>query len=496
MEVISTRDSSKSVPALKAILQGIAEDGGLFVPEYFPKLELKQAAAAAEKGYAELAAFVLAKFIDMGESELRELTGEAYKGFDTPEVVPLAELSSDEYVMELYHGPTLAFKDMALQVLPRLISAGLSIHAQDRDVLVLTATSGDTGKAALEGFKDVARTGIVVFFPVDGVAPMQRLQMVTQDGKNTFVSAVEGNFDDAQTGVKNLFGDPAFRAEVDAAGYSLSSANSINFGRLVPQVAYYVYAYARLAQEGRIELGEPVNFCVPTGNFGNILAAYYAKRMGIPVKKLICASNKNNVLTDFFNRGSYSVQREFFKTMSPSMDILISSNLERLLFEISGRDDDAVKQWMDALVNKGGYNVPEAARAELEQDFYADFCSEEETAETIKRTFEEYGYLIDTHTAVAQCVYEKYVKETADSTPTVVVSTANPYKFTQDVLEAVTCEREEDAFIAADKLCAATGEPIPAQIVELKTKPVLHGGVVAKGDQISAVREFLRKAGK
>ncbi len=495
MQVISTRDSSKSMPALKAILQGIAEDGGLFVPEYFPRLELKQAAEAAEKGYAELAAFVLEKFIDMGMDELRALTKEAYSSFDTEEVVPLAELSADEYVMELYHGPTLAFKDMALQVLPRLISAGLDIHKQDKDVLVLTATSGDTGKAALEGFKDVPRTGIVVFFPVDGVAPMQRLQMVTQDGKNTYVSAVEGNFDDAQTGVKNLFGDAAFRAEVDAAGYSLSSANSINFGRLVPQVAYYVYAYAKLAQEGRIELGEPVNFCVPTGNFGNILAAYYAKRMGIPVGKLICASNKNNVLTDFFQRGSYNADREFFKTMSPSMDILISSNLERLLFEISGREDGTVRQWMDALVSKGGYDVPESARAELETDFYADFCTEEETASAIKRTFAEYGYLIDTHTAVAQCVYEKYVKDTADATPTVVVSTANPYKFTQDVLAAVTGEQEEDAFIAADKLRAATAKAIPAQISELKTKPVLHGGVVAKGDQISAVREFLGKAG-
>lgn len=493
MDVISTRDSQNSMPALKAVLKGISEDGGLFVPQYFPKMEMKKMVAAAEFGYAELCANVLVQFMDMNIDDLRTLAGKAYAGFDTPEVVPLRELTANEYVLELHHGPTLAFKDMALQVLPRLISAGLEIHSQEHDVLVLTATSGDTGKAALEGFKDVPHTAIVVFYPVDGVAPMQKLQMVTQTGSNTEVSAVEGNFDDAQTGVKLLFGDDAFQKEVAAAGYTLSSANSINFGRLIPQVAYYVYAYAKLVQQGSLEIGEEVNFCVPTGNFGNILAAYYAKRMGVPIAKLICASNRNNVLTDFFHKGQYSANRTFYKTMSPSMDILISSNLERLLYEIADRDDSMVRQWMDALSKNGEYTVPESVCKTLEHDFFADCCSEQETAQTIKQVFDTYGYLMDTHTAVAQCVYQKYVAQTGDRTPTVVVSTANPYKFTQDVLKAISGEEEADAFVAAEKLHKATNVEIPAQIKELKTQPVLHKGVVKKGDQISAVRNFLKR---
>ncbi len=493
MDVISTRNAGERLPATQAVLKGIAEDGGLFVPTYFPEIDLHEAQSAAEQGYAALAAFVMAKFFEIPAAELKELAKQAYQGYDDPEIVPFRQLGAREYVMELFHGPTLAFKDMALQVLPRLIAAGLKLHNQEKDIMVLTATSGDTGKAALEGFRDVARTAIMVFYPQDGVAPMQKLQMVTQEGTNTGVCAVKGNFDDAQTGVKRLFADAAFNREMGEKGYTLSSANSINIGRLVPQVAYYVYAYERLVADGKIMNGDPVNFCVPTGNFGNILAAYYAMKMGVPVRRLICASNKNNVLTDFFRKGSYNAKREFHKTMSPSMDILISSNLERLLFELADRDGCTVCDWMRDLAEKGEYDIPKPAKERLEKRFYADFCDEEETAATIRRTFEAYGYLMDTHTAVAQCVYEKYVKETGDGTFTVVASTANPYKFTQDVLLAVTGEQEDSAFLAADKLSRATGTRIPAQIAALREKRVLHEGVVEKDGLAAAVNIFLEK---
>ena len=496
MYVISTRDAAHKVFATQAVLKGISPDGGLYVPEYFPRLDMQEMLRAAEEGYETLSAKVLGMFLDIEEEDLLEITRKAYNGFDTREIVPLSAVGKGEYVMELYHGPTLAFKDMALQVLPRLISSALELHNQQEDVLVLTATSGDTGKAALEGFRDVPRTAIQVFYPEDGVADMQRLQMVTQEGGNTDVCAVKGNFDDAQTGVKALFADTDFAKEVEKDGYMLSSANSINFGRLIPQVAYYVYAYAKLVNNGAIFNGDKVNFCVPTGNFGNILAAYYAKRMGIPVNKLICASNKNNVLTDFFNKGVYDANRKFHKTMSPSMDILISSNLERLLLEMTDRDDSRVCVWMESLKGKGTYSLPEEAREHIENTFYADYCTEKETAQTIRDTFAEYNYLMDTHSAVGQCVYRKYLERTGDETVTVVVSTANPYKFTQDVLQAVTGENEQDAFAAAEKLQKATKVPIPPQISELKEKTILHSGTVAQGDQISATREFLKRLAK
>ncbi len=378
-------------------------------------------------------------------------------------------------------------------MLPRLISAALELRGGRQDVLVLTATSGDTGKAALEGFRDVPRTAIEVFYPAEGVSALQKLQMVTQDGRNTDVCAVRGNFDDAQTGVKQLFMDAGFRRKVSDAGYMLSSANSINIGRLVPQVAYYVWAYVQLVASGRIEQGEKVNFCVPTGNFGNILAAYYAHRCGLPVGRLICASNKNNILTDFFQKGGYDTRRTFYKTMSPSMDILVSSNLERLLFEISERDEQAVVGWMQSLANDGRYEIPPHARNELRTLFYADFCSEEETAAAIKKTFDDFGYLIDTHTAVAQCVYGKYVGDTADTGVTVVVSTANPYKFTQDVLRAVGGRDIDDAFAAAEKLEQMTGVPVPARISELKMRPVLHDQEVEVSGQAAAVYGFVER---
>jgi threonine synthase len=372
----------------------------------------------------------------------------------------------------------------------------LELRGEGRDVLVLTATSGDTGKAALEGFRDVPRTAIEVFYPAEGVSALQKLQMVTQDGGNTDVCAVRGNFDDAQTGVKRLFMDADFRRRVGDAGYMLSSANSINIGRLAPQVAYYVWAYVRLAASGRIGRGEQINFCVPTGNFGNILAAYYARRCGLPVGRLICASNKNNILTDFFHRGGYDTRRTFYKTMSPSMDILVSSNLERLLFEISERDEQAVAGWMRSLASDGRYEIPPHARNALSALFYADFCSEEETAATIKKTFDDFGYLIDTHTAVAQCVYNKYAGGTADTGVTVVVATANPYKFTQDVLKAVGGEDVDDAFEAAEKLERMTGVPVPGRISELKTRPVLHDREADISGQADAVYGFVKRIGE
>ncbi|MGI6153552.1 MAG: threonine synthase [Christensenellaceae bacterium] len=492
MNVLSTRNSEIRIPATKAVIMGISEDGGLFVPERFTPLDLDSLIKTGKSGYAALCAKILGVFFDIPQNELLELTEEAYKSFDTEEVVPLQKLSEKEYVMELFHGPTLAFKDMALQVLPRLLTKSLYLHHQKEDILVLTATSGDTGKAALEGFKDVPRTAIVVFYPQDGVADMQKLQMVTQDGSNTGVYAVGGNFDDAQTGVKKLFASKEFRDEVRGYGYSLSSANSINIGRLAPQVAYYVYSYIRLVETGAVQKGDPVNFVVPTGNFGNILAAYYAKRMGLPVGRLVCASNQNNVLTDFFNEGNYDAKRTFYKTMSPSMDILISSNLERLLFEVADRDDAVVIEWMHALRKRGEYKIPQEIQTELKDGFYADCASEEMTARAIRDTFERHGYLMDPHTAVAQAVYSEYTQKTGDDTVSVVVSTANPYKFTQDVLFSLTGERTEDAFLAADRLSALTKTKIPPQIGKLKEKPVLHDQTFEKEALNKAVLGFLK----
>ncbi|MBQ3274108.1 MAG: threonine synthase [Christensenellaceae bacterium] len=479
MKVISTRDKSAGIGALSAVLKGISDDGGLFVPSSFPILDIDEMIGCS--GYPELAAKVLSKFIDMDEPELKALTEEAYSSFDDPAVAPLKDLGTAQ-VLELWHGPTLAFKDMALQVLPRLMSKALDRQNEIKNIMILTATSGDTGKAALEGFCDVPRTAIVVYYPNSGVARLQQLQMETQEGMNTCVSSVDGNFDDAQTGVKELFACPEFREKMLGYGYSLSSANSINFGRLVPQVAYYVHAYADLVKRGLIEKGESINICVPTGNFGNILAAYYAGIMGIPVKTLICASNKNKILTDFFNTGVYDVNREFYKTMSPSMDILISSNLERLLFEMLGRDDEALRGIMADLKQTGRFEMPKEAIDGLKISFYADYATEEDTAASIKEEFDENGYLMDPHTAVAMHVYRKYAEKTGDDTYTVVASTANPYKFTQDVLKAVSGEDAPEAFGAAERLSEYTGTKVPSQILALKTKPVLHNRFARKGE--------------
>lgn len=493
MNVISTRDKKEKVSALQSVLQGIAKNGGLFVPESFPKLDMKIVEEKAKEGYDALCAYVLGLFFDLPEEQLAQIAKSAYSSFDVEEVVPLRPLADNEYIMELTHGPTLAFKDMALQVLPRLTEAALDKSKSKKDILILTATSGDTGKAALEGFKDVPRTGIYVFYPENGVAPMQRLQMVTQEGANTDVCGVQGNFDDAQTGVKRMFADTSFKRRTSGRGYTLSSANSINFGRLAPQIAYYVWAYAKMLEWGVVEKGEHVNFCVPTGNFGNILAAYYAMTMGIPVNKLICASNANNVLTEFFHTGIYDADRELQKTMSPSMDILISSNLERLLFELSGRDDNQVRLWMMKLSARSRFAIPPEVAEKFSRLIWASWCSDTVAGQVLQEVYVGYGYLMDPHTAVAQAAFRQYREETGDMRPTITVSTANPYKFTRDVLYAIMGIHVENAFEAARQLSWFTHTAIPPQIADLESKPVLHPGSVPVDGMENAVMDFVKE---
>ncbi len=485
MILVSTRNNAQRLEASAATLAGISPEGGLYVPTSFP--DIGTFGDFTSLSYPALCARLLGLFYD-DIKDLDALTQAAYADFDDEKVAPLKKTADNEYVLELWHGPTLAFKDMALSILPRLMTAAMD---GGPDVLILVATSGDTGKAALEGFCDVPHTKIVIFYPNEGVSDMQRLQMVTQEGDNTHVVAVRGNFDDAQNAVKAMFTDSTFAARVGEKGYSLSSANSINFGRLAPQIGYYFGAYAQLLAQGEIEKGERINFVVPTGNFGNILAAYYAKRMGLPINRMICASNKNNVLTDFFREGAYTLDRPFFKTMSPSMDILISSNLERLLFELAGRDEQAVKAMMSRLKEQGRYDIDGKAREALEAEFYADWCDEAETMACIKKTFEEKNYLLDTHTAVAMGVYEKY-KKSGDTTKTVVVSTASPYKFPADVLNSLGVDTKGmDSFEMARHLSKLTNTPLPQQITALESKPVRHTTVKDKDALRDAVLEVL-----
>ena len=471
MRLVSTQSAATSVSPLEAVLKGIAEDGGLFVPEFFPSIDENQMKNLIGKTYPEVAAYVLACYFDIREEVLLDITMDAYASFDDKKVVPMVKLGANEYVMELFHGPTLAFKDMALQVLPRLMTEAIRSQQSDKNVFILTATSGDTGKAALEGFAGVDNTRIAVFYPEGGVSDMQRLQMTTTKGDNTDVIAVRGNFDDAQTGVKKLFADKDFNKRMADKGYVLSSANSINFGRLAPQIAYYFFGYLQLVASGVIKMG------------GN-----YAKRMGLPINKLICASNKNNVLTDFFDSGRYVVtNRTFFRTMSPSMDILISSNLERLLFELMGRDSMKVAETMKRLKFSGEYVIDMSMVNEMKEEFYADFCDDQRTSRTIRTVFDRYKYLMDPHTAVAQCVYENYVNVSKDETPTLLVSTASPYKFVQDVLEALTGRREEDPFAAARKVSEISKTSMPAQIAELENAEIVHKSVVDKENMGKAV---------
>lgn len=492
MEVMykSTR-SNQTVKASEAILKGLASDGGLFVPVTLPKLnvsidELK------DMSYQEVAYAVMKEFLtDFTEEELKDCINKAYdKKFDTEEIAPLVK-TDGAYYLELFHGPTIAFKDMALSILPHLLITSAKKNNVKNDIVILTATSGDTGKAALAGFADVPHTKIIVFYPKGGVSPIQEKQMVTQKGDNTFVVGIKGNFDQAQSGVKAIFGNKELEKEMDAAGFQFSSANSINIGRLVPQVVYYVYAYSRLLKEGEIAEGEKINVVVPTGNFGNILAAYYAKNMGLPINKLICASNDNKVLYDFFTTGSYDKNREFILTTSPSMDILISSNLERLIYKIAGCDDAKNKELMTSLATTGKYEITEEMKAEL-ADFYGNYATEAETANVIKSIFEETGYVIDTHTGVAAEVYKKYKKDTNDTTKSVIASTASPFKFTRSVMNAIDSKYDAMSdFELVDELSKIGNVKVPNAIEEIRTANVLHDTVCEVSEMENVVKKFL-----
>ncbi|HWQ06430.1 MAG TPA: threonine synthase [Feifaniaceae bacterium] len=489
MRYLSTR-GGEPVRAAEAIVRGISPSGGLYIPEEYPIIK----AESGERGsYQATALNIMRAYLpETDEQALLGMINAAYTSFDAPEVTPLVPLSGTETVLELWHGPTMAFKDVALQMLPHLMLESLRLTGEEKQVYILVATSGDTGKAALEGFKDVPGTRVLVFYPHGGVSQAQRLQMVTQEGGNMDVCAVHGNFDDAQTAVKQIFASENIASSLEQRGWRLSSANSINFGRLLPQIVYYYTSYQTLLSRGEITAGERVNFCVPTGNFGDILAGEYARRMGLPIHKLICASNRNNVLTDFFVSGVYDDKRPFYKSMSCSIDILISSNLERLLFELAGRDDAVVRSWMKALKEKGMYALPQSALDELQRGFAAYWCTEEDTLETIRRVFETTGYLMDPHTAVAQCVYERYTERTGDQTKTILLSTANPYKFATDVLGAFEPAGSDD-FANAERLFALTKAPVPRGISGLKGKKELHLDVCALEDMPARVLSPINK---
>ena len=491
MNYTSTRDNKVSLSASKAILQGLSHDGGLFVPEVMPKLGVSLD-ALTEMNYREVAYEVMKQFFtDFTEEELKYCIDSAYdKKFDTDEIAPLVELK-DEYILELFHGKTIAFKDMALSILPYLMQVSAKKNNVNNEIVILTATSGDTGKAALAGFADVPGTSIIVFYPKDGVSPIQKQQMLTQEGDNTNVVGIEGNFDDAQTGVKKIFNDKELAEKMNKNGYQFSSANSINIGRLVPQVVYYFYSYKTLLKNGKIKSGDKVNFVVPTGNFGNILAAYYAKEMGLPVNKLICASNENKVLYDFFKNGTYDKNREFILTSSPSMDILVSSNLERLIYFMTGRDAEKTKEYMDSLSSKGVYSVSAESFANA-GEFYGGFATEDEDKATIKAVFEKEHYVLDTHTAVAVTVYNKYVADTGDKTPTIVDSTASPYKFTKSVMEAIDpTYADKGDFELVSELEKISGVPVPKAVSEIITAPVRHNRICAADKMKEEVCDIL-----
>ncbi len=499
MQYMSTRNSSIKVKSAAAIKKGLSEEGGLFVPATIPQLTLEDISKLTKKNYVERAVFVLKKYLtDFLVKEIRECAENAYGGgkFDTENPAPLVNIGGEYNVLELWHGPTCAFKDMALQILPHLLTKSMQKTGEDKTVVILVATSGDTGKAALEGFKDVEGTKIVVFYPSEGVSNIQKLQMITQEGKNVYVSGIEGNFDDAQSGVKTIFTDEGAIADFAKNNCVMSSANSINWGRLVPQIVYYISAYCDMVECGEVELGKPINICVPTGNFGNILAAYYAKKMGVPVNKLICASNANNVLTEFINTGEYNKNRDFHTTISPSMDILISSNLERLLFDLSGCDDKMVSKWMNDLKEKGEYKVSADVKKKISNLFWAGFCDDYFTKECIFKIFDEYSYTVDTHTAVAIDVYKQYKEETGDETPTVIASTASPFRFNQSVLSALGKDEEtcgKDDFELLNQLSAISGMDIPASLGTLKNKKKRFEGVCAKTELLDTVSKFIGK---
>jgi len=487
----STRDAKETATASQAILKGLAKDGGLYVPSEIPRLPVSFC-QLAKMSYQEIAYEVMRLFLtDFTDEELKYCITNAYDDkFDTESIARLVSLS-DAHYLELFHGATIAFKDMALSILPYLLTTSARKNHVNDEIVILTATSGDTGKAALAGFADVPGTRIIVFYPKHGVSPIQEKQMVTQRGSNTSVIGIEGNFDDAQTGVKAMFSDPGLARQMSEAGFRFSSANSINIGRLVPQIVYYVYSYACLLAEGHIQDGEKINIVVPTGNFGNILAAYYAQQMGLPVNRLICASNENKVLFDFFRTGRYDRNRDFILTSSPSMDILISSNLERLIYEACGQDAGKNLAFMEALKEDGWYEISEEMRKNI-----AGFCgyygSEEDTSLAIRRVYEADGYIMDTHTAVASAVYQKYREETGDSTKTVIASTASPYKFTRSVMNSIDPGYDDKSdFELVDELNRLSGVKIPAAIEEIRTAPILHDTVVEKEDMCREVKEIL-----
>ena len=489
----STRGGETGVSASMAILQGLAKDGGLFMPTEIPKLDVPMERLLAMT-YQETAYEVMKLFLtDYTQEELKSCIARAYDSkFDTEEIAPLAK-ADGAYFLELYHGSTIAFKDMALSILPHLMTTAAKKNHADKEIVILTATSGDTGKAAMAGFADVPGTRIIVFYPKGGVSKVQELQMRTQKGDNTSVVAIHGNFDDAQTGVKKLFGNKELEKEMAEAGFQFSSANSINIGRLVPQIVYYVYAYAQLVKEGRIKAGEEINVTVPTGNFGNILAAYYAKNMGLPIKKLICASNDNKVLYDFFRTGAYDRNRDFILTTSPSMDILISSNLERLIYRIAGEDAACNASLMAALAGDGKYEITAEMKEKL-GDFYGNYATQEECAAQIRSLYEDTDYVLDPHTAVAAAVYNKYKEETGDTTKTVIASTASPYKFTRTVMSAMDEKYADmDDFALTEELEKISGVKIPDAITKIRNAPVLHNIQCEKDGMKQAVMEFLEK---
>ncbi len=482
MSFFSTRGGA-CVTASQSILWGLARDGGLYVPSMFPQISIERLSAFQQDSYQARAARLLRDFLeDYSIAEIENAVEKAYSAsaFDDPAIAPVKRLDQNTHVLELFHGPTLAFKDMALKLLPHLVTLAAEKNGETREISILVATSGDTGKAALEGFKDVKGTSCSVFFPYGGVSRVQELQMTTTGGGNTHVIGVKGNFDDTQTGVKKLFSSADFHEKMNALGKLPSSANSINFGRLAPQVVYYFTAYTDLVTAGAIRMGQSLNFVVPTGNFGNILAGYYAKQMGLPIGKLICASNRNNVLSDFFTDGIYYTHRNFFKTISPSMDILISSNLERLLYESANRDSKLVKTWMELMAECGSFSVGAQRLSELRKTFWAGFADDTMTCAEIQRVHERKGYVMDPHTAVASHVLGQYREQTADHSPAVLVATASPYKFAEDVLAALLGKAATDgldAFACCEKLQDLTRVPMPQQVAELKDLPVRHRGV-------------------
>ena len=488
----STRNSEETATASEAILKGLTSDGGLFVPDSIPKLNVSLE-DLTKMSYQEIAYAVMKEFLtDFTEEELKTCINNAYDSkFDTEEIAVTKKVDG-AYYLELFHGATIAFKDMALSILPHLLVTSARKNNVKNEIVILTATSGDTGKAALAGFADVPGTKIIVFYPKSGVSPIQEKQMVTQKGDNTYVIGIKGNFDDAQTGVKKMFSNKELAKVMNDNGFQFSSANSINIGRLVPQVVYYVKAYADLLKQGALKAGEPMNVVVPTGNFGNILASYYAKQMGIPIGKFVCASNKNKVLFDFFETGKYDRNREFYVTTSPSMDILISSNLERMIYRIAGNDAKQCAKFMAALTKDGEYVITDAMKAEL-SEFFGAFGSEEETAVKIKEVYDKEGYVMDTHTAVAAVAYDIYKAATGDDkTPTVIASTASPYKFTRSVMDAIDPAYDaEDDFELVDELNKVSKTAIPKAIEEIRTAPVLHDTVCETAAMEDEVKKIL-----